>query len=443
MKEKKVLDKRDQFTSSKGFILAAVGSAVGMGNIWMFPYRVGQFGGASFLIPYFIFVILIGVTGVIGEMSFGRATKSGPMNAFKMAFSSRRISIGRYIGIIPVLGSLGIAIGYTVIVGWITKYFIGSINTTLFYSNDIPEIFVNLTKPTGSLIYHFSAALIIIFILSLGISKGIEKVNKIMMPAFFVLFIILAISVSFLPNAIDGYRFLFSIDMIYFSDPKTWIYALGQAFFSLSLAGSGTLVYGSYLKDNVNIFKSAKIIALFDTLAAMLAALVIIPAVYAFGLDQTTGPGLMFITMPIVFQEMPLGIILIAVFFIAVLFAGISSLINLFESPIEALQSNVNISRKNAVCIIVLFSFTVGIILENGSIISTYMDIISIYIIPLGAILAGITFFWVFSDKYIHEQVNLGNNKEVGRWFKPASKYLFCGLSIVVYILGIIFGGIG
>lgn len=434
---------RDTFDSKTGFILACIGSAVGMGNIWMFPYRVGQFGGAAFLVPYFIFVIIIGFTGVIGEMSFGRAMETGPVGAFKKALDRRGKKHGDILGLIPIVGSLGIAIGYSVVVGWILRFTIGSISGQLTSSTDSVKYFQVISGQYGSLVWHLLALALTFIVMLMGVSKGIEKVNKIMMPAFFILFLILAIRVAMLPGAIKGYKYLLVPKWRCLMSPKTWVFALGQAFFSLSLAGSGTVVYGSYLKKTEDIVESAKYVTLFDTIAAMLAAFVIIPSVFAFGMNPSAGPPLMFITMPSVFKQMPFGRIFSVIFFLAVLFAGVTSLMNLFEASIEALQERFKFSRISAVSTIAIISVISGIFLEEANKLGIWMDIISIYVIPLGALLAGIMFFWICGSEFAKQQVQLGCKHEVGSWFTPMTKYVFCGLTIIVYVLGIFYGGIG
>ena len=224
---------------------------------------------------------------------------------------------------------------------------------------------------------------------------------------------------------------------------QTWIYALGQAFFSLSLAGSGTIVYGSYLKEDVDVVKSARNVAFFDTCAALLAAMVVIPAVFAFGLDVSAGPPLMFITLPEVFRQMPFGSLFSIIFFIAVIFAAITSLMNLFETPIEALQEQFKLSRKMAVLIVALLAALIGIFIESADTVGTWMDIVSIYMIPLGALLAAIMFFWVCPKGFARKQVQIGHPKPLGKWFEPITKYVFVGITLMVYIAGIILGGIG
>ena len=438
---------RDQFRSRLGFIIACIGSAVGMGNIWMFPYRTGTFGGAAFLIPYFIFVVLLGFSGVIGEMAFGRGMKTGPMGAFTQAmelrFGKKGRVPGKVIGAVPVIGSLGIAIGYSVVVGWFLKYLFAAVTGTLTKVEDMGAYFGELAVDFGSVGWQLLGLGLTFIIMILGVTRGIEKMNKIMMPVFFLFFVILLARVVTLPGAMEGFRYMFVPQWEQLGNVKTWVYALGQAFFSLSLAGSGTIVYGSYLKKDTDVVSCAKNVAFFDTCAALLAGMVVIPAVFAFGLDVSSGPPLMFITLPAVFQQMPFGGIFAVIFFVAVLFAAITSLMNLFETPIEALENQLKISRGAAVAAIALISAVVGIFIESGDSVGAWMDAVSIYIIPLGALLAAIMFFWVCPKGYAREQVEVGREKPLGRWFEPVTKYIFVGITLLVYVLGIFFGGIG
>lgn len=226
-----IMNNRDSFKNRWGFILACIGSAVGMGNLWMFPTRVSMYGGGSYLVPYFIFVALIGSTGVIGEMSFGRATKSGPVDAFGTACEMRgHKCIGRILGYIPVLGSLAMAIGYTVVMGWILKYMIGSFTGTTLAPADAEGFgteFGSMATAFGNNFWQLLALAAGMCILMFGVSLGIEMANKIMMPVFFCLFVILSIYVAFQPGAVDGYKYIFRIDPKAFADPTTWIFALG------------------------------------------------------------------------------------------------------------------------------------------------------------------------------------------------------------------------
>ena len=442
------MKKRDSFNNKWGFILACIGSAVGMGNIWMFPTRVSMYGGGSYLIPYFIFVALIGFTGVIGEMSFGRATKSGPVDAFGYACETKnknKRKLGEAIGFIPVLGALAMAIGYTVVMGWILKYMIGAFTGKTLAPADTEGFaasFGSMASAFGNNVWQIVALVIGIIILMFGVGRGIEKANKIMMPVFFILFAVLGIYVAFQPGAIEGYKYIFRVDPEAFADPKTWIFALGQAFFSLSIAGNGTLIYGSYLSDNEDIPAAAGRVALFDTIAAMLAALVIIPAMATTGAQLNQGgPGLMFIFLPALFKSMPGGYIVAIIFFVAVFMAGLSSLINLYEAPTATIQEKLHLGRKASCTIIAAIALVDSICIQG--IVSGWMDILSIYICPLGAGLAGIMFFWVCGKKYVETQVNTGRDKKFTDKFYPICKYIFCPVCFLVLILGIVLGGIG
>lgn len=440
------MKKRDSFNNKWGFILACIGSAVGMGNIWMFPTRVSMYGGESYLIPYFIFVALIGFTGVIGEMSFGRATKSGPVDAFGYACETKnKRKLGEAIGFIPVLGALAMAIGYTVVMGWILKYMIGAFTGKTLAPADTEGFaasFGSMASAFGNNVWQIVALVIGIIILMFGVGRGIEKANKIMMPVFFILFALLGIYVAFQPGAIEGYKYIFRVDPKAFADPKTWIFALGQAFFSLSVAGNGTLIYGSYLSDNEDIPAAAGRVALFDTIAALLAALVIIPAMATTGAQLNQGgPGLMFIFLPALFKSMPGGYIVAIIFFVAVFMAGLSSLINLYEAPIATIQEKLHLGRKASCAIIAAIALIVSICIQG--IVSGWMDILSIYICPLGAGLAGIMFFWICGKKYVETQVNTGRDKKFTDKFYPICKYIFCPVCFLVLILGIVLGGIG
>lgn len=439
-------ENRDSFRSRWGFVLACIGSAVGMGNIWMFPTRVSAYGGGTFLLPYFIFVAVIGFTGVVEEMSFGRGTRSGPVGAFGSAMASRgHEKLGRAIGIIPMFGALALAIGYSVVVGWILKYTAGAFTGSTLAPASVDEFgaaFGGMASAFGNNFWQILGLVITFGIMILGIASGIEKANKVMMPLFFLMFAGLAVYMLFQPGAIDGYKYIFRIDPKGLANPMTWVFALGQAFFSLSLAGNGTVIYGSYLSDKEDVVGSAWKVAFFDTCAAMLAALVIIPAMATTGsqLDQG-GPGLMFVFLPNLFKNLPGSRILVIVFFVAVLFAGVTSLINLFEAPIATLQDHFKLSRAKAVGCIAVIGVVVSICIQG--IVSEWMDFVSIYICPLGAGLAGIMFFWVYGKKFVETEVSKGRKRPVGAWYYPLGKYLFCGLTLVVFVLGIVFGGIG
>lgn len=254
-----------KFTSSIGFVLAAVGSAVGMANIWLFPYRVGQYGGGAFLIPYFLFVALFSYVGLSGEFALGRLTGTGAMGSLDYVLRQRGRRGGRVLGAIPLLGVLGIAIGYSVVVGWVLRYAAGSLIGSVL-AGDAQGFFSALAVDFGSIPWHFAAVAVTAAILIFGVASGIEKLSKVMMPAFFILFLIIAVRVAFLPGAMEGYLYLLRPDWSYLLNPETWVMAMGQAFFSLSINGAGMLIYGSYMKKGENILRHAGMTAVLDTL---------------------------------------------------------------------------------------------------------------------------------------------------------------------------------
>ena len=433
------MNKNGNFKSTVGFVLACVGSAVGMGNIWMFPYRLGQYGGAAFLIPYLIFIALFGLVGLSAEFALGRIAKTGTLGAYAYCWKNK---FGKYIGWLPLLGSLGIAIGYSVILGWVFRSIQGVVTNELF-TNNIPAFFTNMTQSFSNVPCHFLVLFITCLLLFTSATNAIEKVNKILMPAFFILFIILAIRVSLFDGAIEGYKFLFVPKWEYLLNKETWIMAMGQAFFSLSITGSGMIVYGAYLKDDVDITKASMQTAVFDTIAAMLAALAIMPAVFSFGIDPVSGPSLMFLTLPEVFRQMPLGNFFALFFFISVAFAGITSLINMLEAVCESWQNRFHISRKKAVLLCGIITFIVSVCIENGDIVGKWMDVVTIYIIPFAALLGAITIYYVLGWNDLKQELDKGRKKPVGPTFKFLGKYVYVFLAMIILILGILYNGIG
>ncbi len=433
------MNKNGNFKSTVGFVLACVGSAVGMGNIWMFPYRLGQYGGAAFLIPYLIFIALFGFVGLSAEFALGRMAKTGTLGAYAYCWKNK---FGKYIGWLPLLGSLGIAIGYSVILGWVFRSIQGVLTNELL-TNDIPAFFTNMTQSFSNVPCHFLVLFVTCLLLFTSATNAIEKVNKVLMPAFFILFIILAIRVSLFNGAIEGYKFLFVPKWEYLLNKETWIMAMGQAFFSLSITGSGMIVYGAYLKDDVDIPKASMQTAIFDTIAAMLAALAIMPAVFSFGIDPVSGPSLMFLTLPEVFKQMPLGNFFALFFFISVAFAGITSLINMLEAVCESWQNRFHISRKKAVLVCGIITFIISVCIENGDIVGKWMDVVTIYIIPFAALLGAITIYYILGWNALKQELDKGRKKPVGPTFKFLGKYVYVFLAIIILILGILYNGIG
>ena len=453
------LEKRDGFQSKWGFILACIGSAVGMGNIWRFPIMVSRYGGLTFLIPYFIFVVLIGASGVIEEFALGRWAGAGPVGAFGKCTEERtgKKGVGEAIGAIPIIGAMMLAIGYTVVLGWIFKYAWMSISGGLFamgqdmnviggtFGATAPEaatlgeavgmMFEQGLFTLGNGVWQIIGLVISLIIMAMGIAAGIEKANKIMMPVLFGLFVILAVYIATLPGASDGYKYIFTLDPAGLLNWEVWLFAFGQAFFSLSVAGNGSVIYGSYLSKSEDIGSSARNVAIFDTMAALLAMLVILPAMGVGGMEPSaSGPGLMFVYLPNVLNGMAGGRIVGVVFFVAVLFAGVSSIVNRYEAPVAFLQEKLNVKRIPAVVIIGVIGAVVSVIIQPWT--SQWMDLVSVYICPLGAVLAGVMFFWVLKKETALAAVNEGGKKPIGAWFYNLGKYGYCFLALVALIGG-------
>ena len=433
------------FSSSIGFVIACVGSAVGLGNIWLFPYRLGQYGGAAFLIPYLLFVFLFGWVGLSAEFGIGRLAGTGTIGAYERCFQERdpRLKrVGIVVSWLPLMGSLGIAIGYAVILGWVLNSLAGALSGTLMTAEPT-AFFTAAASHFGNPLWHTVVIAMVCLVLMFGVTSGIEKVSRILMPLFYVLFIILAIWVATLPGAGEGYRFLLVPDWSKLLEPYTWVMAMGQAFFSLSITGSGMIVYGAYLDKKEDIPKASLRTAIFDTMAALLSALAIMPAVFAYGLDVKSGPPLMFITLPTVFQQMPMGRLFAAFFFLSVLFAGLTSLINMFEAVSESWQTHFKLGRKTAVVICSALTIGVGIFMESEERVGAWMDFITIQVVPIGAVLGAISIYYVLGWSKLRKELETGRQKPLSRAFGPVGKYVYVPLTILVVILGFVFHGIG
>ena len=431
------------FGSSFGFIIACVGSAVGLGNIWMFPYRLGQYGGAAFLIPYLFFVLLFGWVGLSAEFGIGRLAGTGTIGAYEYCFAARgKKKLGGALSWLPLMGSLGIAIGYAVILGWVLNSLAGFVSGQLMNADPAP-FFQAAASSFGNPIWHTVVVAVVCLVLIFGVSAGIERVSKVLMPLFFLLFLVLAAWVFTLPGAGEGYRFLFVPHWEQLLRAETWIMAMGQAFFSLSITGSGMIVYGAYLKKDADIPGASLRTAFFDTLAAMLSAVAIIPAVFAYGLDVARGPSLMFLTLPAVFQQMPMGQLFAVFFFLSVFFAGITSLINMFEAVVESWQSHFNLNRKLAVLLCSAITLGVGLFLEAEPNVGQWMVFITIGVVPIGAVMGAVSIYYVLGWPKLRQELQLGRKKPISAAFGAAGRYVYVPLTILVLILGFALGGIG
>ncbi len=429
------------FASRWGFILASVGSAVGMANVWGFPNKLGSNGGGAFLLAYLFFVIVFSYVGLPAEFSVGRMAGTGTLGAYELAWGTRGKkmgTLGRILGWLPLAGSLCIAIGYVVIVSYVLKALTDSLLGTLMTANTA-DWFASFSGSSFSVVpFHIIVVVGTLMTLLLG-AKSIEVSNKIMMPLFFLIFVVLAVRVALLPGVLEGYQFMFIPDWSALKNPMVWVWAMGQAFFSLSVTGSGMITYGSYLSKDEDVVGVAQHTALFDTIAALIAALVIIPACFAYGLDVGAGPRLLFVTLPEILQDIPLGRLFAIILYAAMIFAGVSSLQNMFEAVAESLLNRFpKLRRGAALGILCALCLGIGIFMERIDRWGPWMDLVSIYIIPIGATLGAISWFYVMKKDKILEAVNLGSKKSRGTLWYTVGRYVYVPFAVILCVIALV-----
>ncbi|MBR5155010.1 MAG: sodium-dependent transporter [Clostridia bacterium] len=445
-------EKRSNFTGKLGFVLAAAGSAVGLGNIWRFPYLAAQYGGGIFLLVYVILAVTFGFTLLTAEIAIGRKTGLSAIGAFKK-LSSKYSFVGYLASIVPII----ILPYYCVIGGWVTKYFAsfiagqGSLMATdAFFGSFIGQ---PIEPVLWFAIYLGLTALVVLF----GVEKGIEKVSKVLMPVLIVLSIFIAVYTMFLPGAMEGVSYYLLPDFSKFSI-TTVLAAMGQLFYSMSLAMGIMITYGSYMKKDVNLESSVHQIELFDTGIAFLAGLMIIPSVFVFsGGDESAlgqGPGLMFVTLPKVFESMTGGTIIGILFFLLVLFAALTSSISLMETIVSIFCDKFKISRKKSCLFVFVLSLVLGIpsslgngIWANIKIMGmdflTFFDFISNSVImPVVAFFTSIFVGYVIKPKSVIDEVELTGKFKSKALFNFVIKY-FAPICIVLILISSVFSALG
>ena len=435
-------EKRESFTNKIGFMLSCVGAAIGLGNIWLFSWKLGKYGGAAFLIPYFIFVALFAVVGLVGEISFGRMMKRGIFGLSEI-LKDINIPFKNLLPIIPIISVAGVFTFYVIVFGWVIRYFFSYL-TGAINGVEYGAYFGSIAGQAASIPWHILGVVLSVVVISFGVVKGIEKLNKIIMPLMFVLFLGLMVRSLTLPNAIDGVKFLLQPKWSMLEDPMTWIMALGQAFFTVGLSGSALLVYGSYLGDDVEIPASVVQTCFLDTTAALMAGFIIIPAAFSFGLDAGSGPALLFITIPAIFSNIPGGQILGGLFFLSVIFAALSSAINQLEVPVEAIMDRYKVSRIKAAIIVGTIATVIGLFLDiNMEWFGKFADFVSIILIPLGAVIGlGVYFYYVDKQRVIDE-INKGSSVKVGVLILWLGRYVFIPGTAAIIVLGLVYGSLG
>jgi NSS family neurotransmitter:Na+ symporter len=445
--------KRDGFGSRFGVLVAVAGSAIGLGNLWRFPYLVGNNGGAAFIVVYITMAIVLCLPIMISEFVIGRRTQSNAIGAVKkLAPKSGWLSIG----VISVATAFMISCFYSVVGGWTLEYIVKSFSSGFLVNDNsaLAKTFSNFTtssvRPAVMMLIYLA---INAFIVSAGIKNGIEKYAKILMPALFVLIIILAIRSLTLPGAQAGLNFLFNPDFSKLTAGSV-LAALGQAFFSLSVGMGCIITYGSYVDKKENLMNISLTTAIADTTFAILAGLAIIPAVFAFGISPGEGPGLVFITLPQIFAQMPFGQVISFVFFVILLVAAITSSISLLEVVVAYFVEELKMSRRVATLITfsviglfgVLCSLSLGELKEITLFGKNMFDLFdyttSNIMLPAGGLLIVLFVGWKMKQEDVQDE--LFNSGKI-----PFKKRLFKGIIIGIKFLApiaiafILLNGIG
>ncbi|MFT5427037.1 MAG: NSS family neurotransmitter:Na+ symporter [Gammaproteobacteria bacterium] len=436
-----------QWSSRWAFILAATGSAVGLGNIWRFPYIAGEYGGGAFVLMYIGCVLLVGIPIMMSEVLLGRRGRQSPINTMEALAGDEGLSSAwRYLGWMGVVAGFLILSFYSVVAGWTLEYIFqaGSGNFLTATDDEIGVIFHSLLSNPGQLLaMHSLFMALTIVVVAMGVQSGLERAVKFLMPALFILLLIMVGYAMSTDGFQEGLYYLFYPDWSKLSG-EGFLVALGQAFFSLSLGMGAIMVYGSYLPDDASIGHTSVSIALVDMLVAIMAGLAIFPLVFAYGLDPTEGPGLIFVTLPIAFGQMPYGQFFGTGFFVLLMFAAWTSSISLLEPAVAWLVENRGITRAKSAAIAGFIAWTLGI----GSVLSfnlwqdyrlfdmTYFDLVeyatSNVMLPLGGLLIAFFTGWLMSRKAVVEELGLGEGVIFQCWSFAVRFVAPLGVAIVL-----------
>lgn len=402
--------------------MAAVGAAVGLGNIWRFPCETGANGGAAFLLIYLASVLCFGTPLMLAELSLGRLTRSNPAQAFHLIYPRHRF-IGRTMGVLCSTTVLMVLGFYGVVAGWTLKYtslaLVGQTAT-----QDFGAFISSLWEPLGwlTLLIGLNA-----LILLAGIRKGIERASRVMMPLLAVLMLLLIGRSLTLPGAMDGLRFLFQPDFSKISG-QVVISALGQSFFSISMGAGCLLVYGSYLPDNTRMMRMSLSVTLLDTLVAIMSGLIIFPACFSYGIAPSAGAGLAFITLPAIFAQMPMGYLWALLFFVLLAVAALTSSISMFEVPIATMAERFQISRRRAVvyasliaealaavaCLSFSADYGAGLTWFGRTVFDWFDYLTATLLLPIGGIIISLTVGWMVNEKDLRALLHIDSRgKEV------------------------------
>jgi len=412
------IDQKSERFSTTGFIIAAIGSSVGLGNMWKFPYITGENGGAAFFFLFIVCLIVIGLPVLLAELAIGRSARGSAASSFERAGGG---SFWKSAGILQVVAPTLILTFYIIVAGWTLYYSVIAFNGNLFSGIAFDQQFSQFTDGFTSIYWQFAAMVISAFVVILGVAKGIERFNKIIIPCLIALLILLMIRSVTLPGASSGVSFFLSPDFSQLT-AESAIVALGHAFFSLSLGMGIMLTYGSYVRKEQSLGTATVAIALGDLIYAFIAGLIIFPTTFSFGIAPDQGPSLVFIALPAAFSAMPFGTVIAGLFFVLLAFAALTSAVSLLEVPVSYIMERLKWTRTKSVIMISIIIFVLGIpsalsfgfpqLTFGGKSFFDWVDFVTANImLPLGG-LASIIFAG-FRWKNAAEATGLS-----ARWFK-------------------------
>lgn len=440
--------KRLQWSSRMAFILAAAGSAVGLGNIWKFPYITGENGGGAFVLVYLGCILLIGIPVMMAEIMIGRRAQKNPADAMEhLAVEAKASKLWKGVGWMGVITGFLVLSFYTVIAGWAVSYVFtsGSGAFVDITADQAGAMFGDmLADPIGLLSWSTVVILLTMLIVGRGLNAGLERAINLLMPTLLVLLLIVVGYAMSTGHFIEGLEFLFSPDFSKLTTESVLV-ALGHAFFTLSLAAGAIMAYGSYLPKNTSIVKTSMAIALLDTGVALLAGMAMFPIVFAYGLEPGAGPGLMFITLPIAFGQMPFGVVFGTLFFIMVSIAALTSSISLIEPSVSWLTEKYKFSRLKA-CVsfsLVLWVLGVGVVFsfniweDNKIFGKNFFELIDFLtanlLMPLGGLLIAVFSAWIINAKVAQQELGLGSGLLFKVW-QFTMRYLTPVGIVIVFI---------
>ena len=433
-------NKRASFGGKLSVILVAAGSAIGLGALWRFPYIAGKHGGAAFLLVFLLSVLVVGIPAMLAEFAIGRKTRQNAVGAFRTI--SRRWS---WLGYCGVLCALFISGYYYLIAGWSLEYLVNSATGQLYSSSlSFTEQFNEFQGSYRPLVYGIIFILMTYFIVSRGVEKGIEKASNVMMPMLFVILIVMAVRVAFMPGAAEGYRFFLSCDFAEAFKPETIMMAIGQAFFSLSVGMGCMVTYASYFKKNNNLVSTSLNVSLLTLLVSILAGLVIFPAVFSAGIAPSEGASLAFVTLPEIFNGMPFASLWSTIFFILVMLASLTSTISFNEVLTAYFAEEFKLSRRAAAITTMGLSVALSVLTFSKLFGVDYLDVFdkltANVMMPLGAMFTCVLVGWFLERGFMKSE--LTNNETINRYVAPVVifmlRYITPLLIFYIFIMNLI-----